>query len=57
MYPFRSVLVPSDFTGHARAALKYAAALAREGGWRVVLCRALDGGVTASVLTLRGRAC
>jgi nucleotide-binding universal stress UspA family protein len=37
MFPFRNILFPTDFTLHARAALKYAAAFARSGGGRVVL--------------------
>ncbi|CAN5753855.1 MAG: universal stress protein [Pyrinomonadaceae bacterium] len=37
MFPFRNILFPTDFTPHARAALKYAAAFARNGGGRVVL--------------------
>ncbi|HKO95473.1 MAG TPA: universal stress protein [Pyrinomonadaceae bacterium] len=36
MYPFRNILFPTDFTPHARAALKYAAAFARSGG-RIIL--------------------
>jgi rhodanese-related sulfurtransferase len=39
MFPFRNILFPTDFTPHARAALKYAAAFARSGGGRVVLFR------------------
>src|SRR6185295_19004155 len=37
MYPFRNILFPTDFTTHARAALKYAAAFAQSGGGRVIL--------------------
>ena len=37
MYSFRNILFPTDFTTHARAALKYAAAFARSGGGRVVM--------------------
>lgn len=55
MYPFRNVLFPTDFTAHARAALKYAAALAREGAGRVVLFSAQEGSVPANLLTLPDR--
>lgn len=37
MYPFRNILFPTDFKPHTRAALKYAAAFARNGGGRVVV--------------------
>lgn len=55
MYPFRNILFPTDFTPHARAALKYAAALAREGGGRVVLFSVQGGTVPANLLTLPER--
>jgi nucleotide-binding universal stress UspA family protein len=55
MYPFRNILYPTDFTLHARAALKYAAALAREGGGRVVLFSVQSGTVPANLLTLPDR--
>ncbi len=55
MYPFRNILFPTDFTLHARAALKYAAALAREGGGRVVLFSVQSGTVPANLLTLPDR--
>ncbi len=56
MYPFRNILFPTDFTLHARAALKYAAAFAREGGGRVVLFSVQSGSVPANLLTLPDRA-
>lgn len=56
MYPFRNILFPTDFTQHARAALKYAAAFAREGGGRVVLLSVQSGSVPANLLTLPDRA-
>ncbi|HEX8710072.1 MAG TPA: universal stress protein [Pyrinomonadaceae bacterium] len=56
MYPFRNILFPTDFTPHARAALKYAAAFAREGGGRVVLFSVQEGSVPANLLTLPERA-
>src|SRR6266498_2711355 len=52
MYPFRNILFPTDFTPHARAALKYAAALARNGGGRVVLFSVQSAKVPANLLTL-----
>ncbi|HEX8144033.1 MAG TPA: universal stress protein [Pyrinomonadaceae bacterium] len=55
MYPFRNILFPTDFTLHARAALKYAAAFAREGGGRVVLFSVQSGTVPANLLTLPDR--
>ncbi|MGB7925958.1 MAG: universal stress protein [Pyrinomonadaceae bacterium] len=55
MYSFRNILFPTDFTGHARAALKYAAAFAREGGGRVVIFSVQSGTVPANLLTLPDR--
>jgi nucleotide-binding universal stress UspA family protein len=55
MYSFRNILFPTDFTPHARAALKYAAAFAREGGGRVVLFSVQSGTVPANLLTLPDR--
>src|SRR3982750_382212 len=55
MYPFRNILFPTDFTLHARAALKYAAAFAREGGGRIVLFSVQSGTVPANLLTLPDR--
>lgn len=52
MYPFRNILFPTDFTLHARAALKYAAAFAREGAGRVVLFSVQSGSVPANLMTL-----
>jgi nucleotide-binding universal stress UspA family protein len=52
MLPFRNILFPTDFTLHARAALKYAAAFAREGGGRVVIFSVQSGSVPANLLTL-----
>lgn len=37
MYPFRNILFPTDFSPNAKAALKYAAAFARNDGGRVVM--------------------
>src|ERR1041385_2459086 len=55
MFPFRNILFPTDFTPHARAALKYAAAFAREGAGRVVLFSVQEGSVPANLLTLPER--
>jgi nucleotide-binding universal stress UspA family protein len=55
MYPFRNILFPTDFSLHARAALKYAAAFAREGGGRIVLFSVQGGTVPANLLTLPDR--
>ncbi len=55
MYPFRNILFPTDFTPHARAALKYAAAFAREGHGRIILFSVQGGTVPANLLTLPER--
>jgi nucleotide-binding universal stress UspA family protein len=55
MFQFRNILFPTDFTPHARAALKYAAAFAREGRGRVVLFSVQEGSVPANLLTLPER--
>jgi nucleotide-binding universal stress UspA family protein len=55
MYPFRNILFPTDFTPHARAALKYAAAFARQGGGRVLLFSVQSANVPANLLTLPER--
>jgi len=52
MSPFRNILFPTDFTPHARAALKYAAAFARSGGGRVVLFSVQSAQVPLNLLTL-----
>ena len=52
MYPFRNILFPTDFTPHARAALKYASAFARSGGGRVVLFSVQSATVPMNLLTL-----
>jgi universal stress protein A len=43
VFPFRNILFPIDFSVHAQAALKYAAAFARHGHGRVVLFCVQDG--------------
>src|SRR4026208_1800089 len=52
MYPFRNILFPTDFSLHAHAALKYAAAFAREGRGRVVLLNVQDAKVPPNLVTL-----
>ena len=55
MYSFRNILFPTDFTPHARAALKYAAAFARREGGRVIIFSVQGGTVPANLLTLPER--
>ena len=55
MNTFRNILFPTDFTAHARAALKYAAAFARSGGGRVVLFSVQSAKVPENLLTLPER--
>src|SRR5216117_3028789 len=52
---FRNILFPTDFTTHARSALKYAAAFARAGHGRVVLFSVQDAKVPANLFTLPER--
>jgi len=52
MLSFRNILFPTDFTPHARSALKYAAAFAREERGRVVLFSVQTGSVPANLMTL-----
>src|ERR1043165_1124490 len=52
---FKNILFPTDFTPHARSALKYAAAFARAGGRRVVLFSVQTGQVPANLMTLPER--
>jgi nucleotide-binding universal stress UspA family protein len=52
MYPFRNILFPTDFTAHARAALKYAAAFAQSGGGRIVLFSVQNSSVPSDFLSL-----
>lgn len=55
MFPFRNILFPTDFTLHARAALKYAAAFARSGGGRVVLFSVQSSTVPINLLRMPER--
>ena len=52
---FRNILFPTDFTPHARSALKYAAAFARESHGRVILFSVQTGKVPANLMTLPQR--
>jgi nucleotide-binding universal stress UspA family protein len=52
---FRNILFPTDFTSHARSALKYAAAFAREAGGRVVLLSVQSARVPANLMTMPER--
>jgi len=52
---FRNILFPTDFTPHARSALKYAAAFARAGRGRIVLFSVQTAQVPANLLTLPER--
>jgi nucleotide-binding universal stress UspA family protein len=52
---FKNILFPTDFTQHARSALKYAAAFAREGRGRVVLFSVQSASVPANLMTLPER--
>lgn len=52
---FKNILFPTDFTPHARSALKYAAAFAREGRGRVVLFSVQGAKVPANLMTLPER--
>ena len=50
MYPFRNILFPTDFSQNSRAALKYAAAFARNDGGRVVMFNVQSTKVPAELL-------
>jgi nucleotide-binding universal stress UspA family protein len=52
---FRNILFPTDFTSHARSALKYAAAFAHNGQGRVVLFSVQNGRVPPNLMTLPER--
>src|SRR5258708_16577421 len=55
MSSFRNILFPTDFTPHARSALKYAAAFAHHGRGRVVLFSVQTGKVPANLMTMPER--
>jgi nucleotide-binding universal stress UspA family protein len=52
---FKNILFPTDFTPHARSALKYAAAFARDGGGQVIIFSVQTGKVPANLMTLPER--
>ncbi len=52
---FRNILFPTDFTPHARSAMKYAAAFAQAGHGRVVMFSVQTGKVPANLMTLPER--
>ncbi len=52
---FRNILFPTDFTSHARSALKYAAAFARQSHGRVVMFSVQTARVPANLMTLPER--
>jgi nucleotide-binding universal stress UspA family protein len=52
---FRNILFPTDFTPHARSALKYAAAFARAGQGRIVLFSVQTGHVPANLMRMPER--
>jgi nucleotide-binding universal stress UspA family protein len=52
---FRNILFPTDFTPHARSALKYAAAFARHGCGRIVLFSVQSAKVPANLMTMTDR--
>src|ERR1041385_4130290 len=52
---FRNILFPTDFTPHARSALTYAAAFAREENGRVIMFSVQTGKVPANLMTLPER--
>ena len=56
MYPFRNILYPTDFSQNARAALKYAAAFARNDGGRVVMFNVQSAQVPRDLLKSTAKA-
>jgi nucleotide-binding universal stress UspA family protein len=50
MYPFRNILLPTNFSPNARAALKYAAAFARNDAGRVVIFNVQESKVPSNLL-------
>jgi len=52
MSSFKNILFPTDFSPHARSALKYAAAFARAGNGRIILLSVQTGKVPANLMTL-----
>lgn len=52
MFPFRNILLPTDFSAKAHAAVKYAAEFARRNRGRVLMLNVQDAKVPANLLTL-----
>ncbi|MDX6529423.1 MAG: hypothetical protein QOH41_1713 [Blastocatellia bacterium] len=52
MSSLRNILFPTDFSSHARSALKYAAGFARHGGGRVVLLSVQTAEVPPNLMTM-----
>jgi nucleotide-binding universal stress UspA family protein len=52
MFSFRNILFPTDFTPHARSALKYAAGFARHGNGRIVLLTVQADQVPPNLMTM-----
>ena len=50
MYPFRNILFPCNFSSYSHAALKYAAAFARDGHGRVILFNVQNSKVPSDLL-------
>lgn len=55
MFSFRTILFPTDFTPHARSALKYAAAFARQSSGRIILLSVQSTTVPSNLMTLADR--
>src|SRR3982074_1170992 len=55
MSSFRNILFPTDFTPHARSALKYAAAFARQDRGRIVLLSVQPAPVPPNLMTMSER--
>jgi nucleotide-binding universal stress UspA family protein len=53
---FRNILFPTDFTPHARSALKYAAAFARHAGGRIVLLSVQTAEVPLNLMSMPAHA-
>jgi len=52
VFPFRNILLPTDFSAKAHAAVKYAAEFARRNRGRVLMLNVQDAKVPANLLTL-----
>ena len=52
VFPFRNILLPTDFSAPSHAAVKYAAGLARNNHGRVLMLNVQDAQVPANLMTL-----